>query len=431
MGLLNLFVSNLFNIGIFLNVVLKIFKPKFKLKYVYLISFVELLFLFIVNSFNISTLNAWVILLTNFLLLIFCFYGESRIKLFIIAIYVCCGSIYEIFVFDISHYLFHITHESITIDSIYYLIGNVLANFLLFCTMNYLSKFITSLSEVKYPAKTSFLFTLPITSVLFVASIKNFNDILLFNNFMITVTFLGLLISNIFSFYIFFDVIRIINENNQIKLEKSYREIDELNYQILEMKYKKTRSVIHDTKKHINIMKQLINSQEYNELSHYIDDLNSDIGKNFRIAQTSQKVLNLVVDQKFNKLNENNIRLKLDVDNSDLSFLTVYEQNIIFSNLLDNAIESCIHEDENRNIIFKMRTEKNFVIIKMLNICSNAIIIDGIPQSITKTSDEHGYGLMNVEKILKEHDGQIKYDFEEEVHTFKTSIVFSLGKDRK
>lgn len=82
-------------------------------------------------------------------------------------------------------------------------------------------------------------------------------------------------------------------------------------------------------------------------------------------------------------------------------------------------------------ILFLKLELKKFVIIKMLNTCSNAIIIDGIPQSITKISEEHGYGLINVEKIIKEHGGQIKYDFEDEIHTFKTSIIFPSGKDRK
>lgn len=428
MHLLNLFISNILNIGIFLNVILKMFKPKLSMRYICIISFLELLFLFIVNSLNISMLNAWVILITNFILLIFCFYGEVKIKLFIIATYVCCGSIYEIFAFDISHYLFKITYEAITIESIYYLMGNVFANLLLFCTMSFLSKYIITLSETKYPSRTLFLLSLPITSILFVASIKNFNDLLLFNNFVITLAFTGLLISNIFSFYVFFDVIKIINENNEIKLEKTYREIDKLNYQILEMKYKQSRSVIHDTKKHINIMKQLIDLKEYTELDNYINDLNSDISNNFNIAQTEQKVLNLIVNQKIQLLNKNKIKLKLDVDNSDLNFLSVYEQNLIFSNLLDNAIESCIREKNNKskNIILKIRTEKNYIIIKMLNTCSNSKFRGVVPHTLKKNKEEHGFGLNIVTKIVHEHNGRISYDFDEKINTFKTKILFEV-----
>lgn len=423
MELLNLLISNVLNISIFINVCLKLFNLKIRKKHLYFVCIIEICLLFMFNAINISSLNMIIILVTNFCFLNFCFYGKFEIKCFIVIAYICFGSIYEIFTFDLLHFLFGLTYESINIGNQYYLYGTILSNVLLYFTIEYLTKFIISLSDTIYPRKSIYLLSIPITSVLFIASIKNFNDVL-YSNIAITLTFLGLLISNIFSFYAFFEIIKVFKENSEIKLKQSYNKINELNYQILEMKYNNTRSLIHDIKKHINILKQFDQLGEYNEIHNYIHELDSEIERNCNSIQTSQKVLNLVISQKIDLINKNDIKLKLDIDDSDMSFLTAYEQNVLYSNLLDNAIESCLKLKNKRNIILKIKTNKNFIVIKMINSCSEIFYGDNILISSKSNIEEHGFGMKNIMKILDKHNGKLNYDYNEKINSFTTRIIF-------
>lgn len=423
MELFNLLISNILNIAIFINISLKLFDLKIRKKLLYLVCLIEISILFIFNAINISSLNMIIILITNFVLLHFCFYGQFAIKCFIVVAYICFGSIYEIFSFELLHFLFDLTYESINIGNQYYMYGTILSNLLLYITIKYLSKFIVSLSDTIYPKKIIYLFSLPITSVLFITSIKSFNNIL-YSNITITLTFLGLFISNIFSFYAFFEIIKVFKENSDIKLQQSYHKINELNYQILEMKYNNTRSLIHDIKKHINILKQFDQLGEYNEMHDYICELDSEIEKNSNTIQTNQKVLNLVINQKVDLINTNGIKLKLDVDDSDLSFLSTYEQNVIYSNLLDNSIESCLKLEGVRNIIFKIKTNKNYIIIKTVNSCSEIFLKDNMLITSKSNVEEHGFGMNNIIKIVDKHGGKLNYDFNDKIKSFTTRIIF-------
>lgn len=423
MELLNLLISNILNITIFINISSKLFDLKIRKKYLYLVCFIEICVLFIFNAINISYLNMIIILTTNICLLYFCYYGQFEIKCFIVVAYICFGSIYEIFSFELLHFLFGLTYESINVGNQYYMYGTILSNILLFITIKYLTKFIVSLSDTIYPKKSIYLFSLPITSVLFITSIKNFNNIL-YNNVAITFTFLGLFISNIFSFYAFFEIIKVFKENSDIKLQQSYNTINDLNYQILEMKYDNTRSLIHDIKKHVNILKQFAQLGEYDELYAYICELDGEIEKDTNSIQTRQKVLNLVINQKVDLINRNGIKLKLDVDDTDMSFLSTYEQNLIYSNLLDNAIESCLKLKDKRNIIFKIKTNENFIIIKMVNSCSEIFTKGNMLMSSKTNEEEHGFGMTNIIKILDKHNGKMNYDYNEKIHSFTTRIIF-------
>lgn len=289
--------------------------------------------------------------------------------------------------------------------------------------MSMFSKFLKTLSNTKYPKKTILLLCLPITSVLFISSMDNFDNILSGDYFTVFLILIGLLVSNILSFYIFFDIIEIVEENSNMKLKESYEKIDELNYQLLENKYDATRTFVHDIKKHLNIMSQFIKSNDYNALLSYITELNHDVEKTDYTVQTSQKILNIVMSQYVNILEKEHIRIKLDIDEIDLSCLSILEQNIIFSNMLENAIESCIKCTDCRNIILKLKEDKKYIIIKMINSCINANIIDGFPQTLKNDKDQHGFGLKKVKNIVEEHHGRMLFDYDPNLQTFYTSII--------
>lgn len=424
MELINLSVSNFLNMCIFIYIVSKLFDTKVSMKIMILIYFTEFICLCIANSLHYIQCNAFIVLFTNTILLLLCYHGKLSLKIYITFVYVCFGMILEIFSLIFIHYLFKINYDLINLDSIYYLAGTVFSSLSLFIVLSLFSKFLTSLSITKYPKKTLLLLCLPITSVLFVSSIKNIDNLLIKSNTTIILIFIGLLISNILSFYIFFDIIKILHENTNIKLKESYRKIDELNYQLLETKYDNTRKFIHDIKKHVNTITQLISNNDYKELLLYLNELNSEIKKTDYTIQTSQKILNIIINQEINLLEKENIRIKLDVDEIDMSFLSIVEQNLLYGNLLENAIESCINCYESKIIILKLKEDEKHIILKLKNSCSNAIIVNGVPLTTKSNKEEHGFGLKKINSIIEHHNGKMinKYDFDMQI--FNTSIVF-------
>lgn len=423
MEFFNLFVSNILNIGIFFLIISRLFQPKLNQNCIYCLFLAELICLCVVNSLPYPFLNAIMMMAINIAILFSCYDGKSSVKIYITIVYICFGMILEMFSLLLIHYIFHMDYNDIKANHIYNLIGIISSNTFLYIVMSMFSKFLKTLSNTKYPKKTILLLCLPITSVLFVISMDNFDNILSGDYFTIFLILIGLLVSNILSFYIFFDIIEIVEENSNMKLKESYEKIDELNYQLLENKYDATRTFVHDIKKHLNIMSQFIKSNDYNALSSYITELNHDVEKTDYTVQTSQKILNIVMSQYVNILEKEHIRIKLDIDEIDLSCLSILEQNIIFSNMLENAIESCIKCTDCRNIILKLKEDKKYIIIKMINSCINANIIDGFPQTLKNDKDQHGFGLKKVKNIVEEHHGRMLFDYDPNLQTFYTSII--------
>lgn len=423
MEFFNLLVSNVLNIGIFFLIISKLFQPKVNKNYVVCLFLAELVCLCIVNSFSYPSINAIIMMVINFAILFICYHGKPSLKVYITFVYICFGMILEMFSLLLMHNIFLLDYSDIKESYMYNFMGIITSNIFLYIVMSMFSKFLKSLSNTKYPKKTILLLCLPITSVLFVISMDNFDKILSGNYYTSFLILVGLLISNILSFYIFFDIIEIVEENSNMKLKESYDKIDELNYQLLENKYDATRTVVHDIKKHLNIMNQFIKSNDFNALTSYISELNHDVEKTDCTVQTSQKILNIVMSQYVNLLEKEHIRLKLDIDEINLSCLSILEQNIIFSNILENAIESCMKCNGSRNMIIKIKEDKKYIIIKMINSCINANFINGFPHTLKEDKDRHGLGLKKVKSIVDDHKGRIIFKYHPDLQTFYTSII--------
>lgn len=428
MELINLTISNLFNISIFIYIISKLFKTKVDNKYIYIVYCLGFICLCFVNNLHYTSLNAIIIILINTILLFMCYQGTLTLKIYITCVYTVLGIILEMLALLFIHYFFNIEYDKITVDSIYYLFGTTCSSLCLLIIMMSFSKFLISLSNTKYPKKTMLLLSLPITSVLFVISIKDIENVLENSNIALFLIFIGLFFSNILFFYLFFDIIQILNENNEIKLKESYRKIDELNYQLLENKYDNTKMFIHDIKKHINIINSLVELSDYKELELYIKELKEEVEKTGYTIQTSQKILNIVINQHICLFEKENIKIKLDIDELDLSFLNIYEQNIIYSNLIENAIESCTKCNIPRNIIIKLKSDKNHIILKFINTCSGANIINNFPRTTKKDKNIHGLGLKKVKHIVENHNGKIFFDYSSNLNTFYTSIIIPKEK---
>jgi len=434
MELINLSISILFSLLNFVVISIKIFSLKIEKKTFILVAILIYILLLILNAVNNFFLNVpyiymCSIFICNILLLFICFEGGFIAKMFICFFFVCLGAIYEYFSLIILSYLFDIHLEQINPNSYYYLLGPLITNALLFFTLRILSKIVISLSFINYPKKVLFLLVLPITSFIFIGSLRNFDDLIQYNNFVITIVIVGLLISMILSFYTFFEIVNYIQKENEAKMISSYDKIHKLNFEKIEAISEQNQAVIHDFKKHINIISRFVELNQFDLVSNYIDEINEDLSISL-IINTEQKIFDLVVNQYINEFANQDILFKYDVSSCDLSFIKPYEQNIIFSNLLENAIESCKRVKENRSINFKMKMFNNKLIIKQVNSCVSVNFgLDGLPITIKENKQIHGYGLKNVISILKKFNGTYKFEFDNQNMKFQTVLIIDVPKE--
>ena len=177
---------------------------------------------------------------------------------------------------------------------------------------------------------------------------------------------------------------------------------------------------------------------KYHDLKHYLSEnkVNKDDiieiekeGKIFKcIYYTGNKVLDIVLLEK-----------SLNCLNNDISFLTMADGNLLnfissnhiysmFSNLLDNAIESTMKfEEKDRRIIrLNISKQRENVLIVLENSCKNPPIFkNGELVSSKIDKENHGFGTKSIKNIVEKYNGNYYVDYTD--NKFTTKIIFPLG----
>ena len=103
---------------------------------------------------------------------------------------------------------------------------------------------------------------------------------------------------------------------------------------------------------------------------------------------------------------------------SDLK-LSAYDMNIIFGNLLENAIEAQ-KDVKNPSIDLEINYLMNSLVVEISNRCLQKVIFKGgLPITTKQSVREHGYGLKNVKKVLDKYISTLDFECSDERFTVK------------
>lgn len=163
----------------------------------------------------------------------------------------------------------------------------------------------------------------------------------------------------------------------------------------------------HDLKYRISKISRIEDAEDQKE---YIESVKNAISIYDNIFQTGNKALDLVLTEKSILCNEYNIKLSCMVDGKLLDFMKSADVYAMFGNLMDNAIESVMkEEDEEKRIISICVSRKNGgSYIHMENYCKEEVIFkDGLPVTTKKDTDYHGFGTRSIKYIVEKYKGTL------------------------
>ena len=225
-----------------------------------------------------------------------------------------------------------------------------------------------------------------------------------------------LLVLNISSLYLLQDAlvkeerIRISNEQQQ-KIRNQYDAFKDMKY-IYESQGRK----LHDYKKQLTTVQELIKNGQVTEAYDYIGKLTKSITVEMSEINVGHPVINAVLNQQYRTAKSKGIGVVFSV--CDLSKVQIDDEDIVvlLGNLLENAIHECERiMDEGRvaTIQLKLIEKNGSVIITVKN-----PVRDVVPIKDNKVQKEridgHGIGLSNVEEIVRRYDGSFAISCDEE-----------------
>ncbi len=176
------------------------------------------------------------------------------------------------------------------------------------------------------------------------------------------------------------------------------------------------RALRHDIQNHLHTIEKMAATNP-DQLQQYVNDIHFAAAQTENILSTGNPTLDALLSTKAELLTERNIRLKCYVNLAGVTVFSPMEICTLFGNALDNAIEAVSEEAiSDKFIHLSGGITHHHLVVKIENPYAHPLHPENHRFSSTKQLNRpHGYGLLNIEKVLQSHDGTVTYNTEHQV----------------
>lgn len=168
-------------------------------------------------------------------------------------------------------------------------------------------------------------------------------------------------------------------------------------------------SLKHDMKNHVLYILQCIRRGHMAEADNYCTKLLGDLTEVLWLIDTGNHPLDAILNCKLAQAKEASIRVHTEIRLPPDLPLDPVDCNIIFGNLLDNAIEACAYLDESERVInLNLEAARGILTAVVENTCRNPKSEEkGACISLKRAEEGHGLGLKNVRRAVEQNQGQL------------------------
>ena len=188
--------------------------------------------------------------------------------------------------------------------------------------------------------------------------------------------------------------------------------------------YRTMRGWRHDYHNHIQAMLAMTDNPE--ELRKYLWMLNNDLTTVDTVLKTGNVMVDAILNSKLSLIKTKNIAVNAKAVVPTELKISEIDLCVIIGNLLDNAMEACLRQDEGeeRFIRVYIGTLKQQLYLCVTNSVGGEVKKVGSTYLSTKDSTGHGYGLMRIDRLAEKYDGYVNRQNEE--GAFATEVMLPL-----
>lgn len=210
-------------------------------------------------------------------------------------------------------------------------------------------------------------------------------------------------------------------------LSKNYRRQLEDEYKYFKEYKNKNQDIAkfrHDWNNHAMVLQEMLHQGKVEEASLYFEKLYSNTVRPVHKVITGDEIVDMVLSIKQGILEEEHIQVIYEGKPVDLSFMEHVDICTVFSNLVDNAIESCRQVTGDRYLRIKVTRNEHLLLVVLENSKKEQgeILTRELPETTKENKKEHGFGLKNVQEIVKKYSGEMKV--EQQKDTFAVRLLF-------
>jgi two-component system, LytTR family, sensor histidine kinase AgrC len=201
-------------------------------------------------------------------------------------------------------------------------------------------------------------------------------------------------------------------------------------YEEINRRDEELRRFKHDNKNMLLCLQAMMEANDTEQAVDYIKNMKDSL----QIAEGRYDCGNYIIDALMNSKN-----YKASKCNTTLEFdgfvptgrITNFDLCVIFANALDNAMEACevLPGDKCINITSNISNGFWFLIIDN-PVGANVDIYKNSIETNKKNKELHGYGLMNIEQVIKKYNGELTLTCENYFFTFEAALQLRNEKTK-
>lgn len=222
------------------------------------------------------------------------------------------------------------------------------------------------------------------------------------------------LIIYVLSFWLI--VPRIVERN----LERYQKRLVERQNEEIQSTYKEMRGWRHDYRNHIHVLKIYLENEELDKAKEYIAQMDEAFDQVDEMIRSGNTMADAIINSKLSLAREKEISLDTTFHIPEHLPVSDMEFCILFGNLMDNAIESCMTLSNVKERFIRIYAG---IFQQQLYLSISNATSSGRRVTVYQTakSGEHGFGLYRIDSVVKRHDGYINRNNEPGV--FQTEIM--------
>lgn len=202
-------------------------------------------------------------------------------------------------------------------------------------------------------------------------------------------------------------------------LNREYFDTLEKHYLYLEKKEEETKKFRHDIRNHLYTLDELVNQGRIDEFHTYMKDIFGIVDNPASYANTGYSIVDAILNQYIDMFRQENIVFRIDGHFPVNCFVEPFDLCVIFSNMLQNALEA-VRNWEEKEIRILLRYDDNGIYMKQENTYHSILIRNNSLVSTKSDSVAHGYGSKNMRESISKYRGTI--DYKAENHKFELTI---------
>ena len=170
------------------------------------------------------------------------------------------------------------------------------------------------------------------------------------------------------------------------------------------------RSIKHDMNNQLQVLSGLINNGQFNEASDFLKQYGIGLEKTIDYINTNNPVINTLINSKIAYAKSENIITAIDIT-KDIKPMTGNDLCSSIGNVIDNAIESELHEEESlRQLHIQAYWDDEERVFHVSNYINETVLDRNSGLATTKEDkNSHGLGTNIVKSLVKRNSGTCDY----------------------